>query len=198
MRASSLCAHELFPFICGYGSDKKGIMDNTQAKILALCRIAVGLLFVIFGSYKVFWPTFVESGMNQWITGYIANTSYPFYRPFLEQVVLPHITLFAYLVGLGELAIGLSLTFGALVNLASFFGLVLMINLGLASGHRPEMVFWQYFGASLDKIALGLWFAAFWATSAGHTWGLDTLLARYLPSRLVFFPFSLVRRRYVN
>ena len=59
-------------------------MDNTQAKILAVCRIAVGLLFVIFGSYKVFWPTFVESGMNQWITGYINNkTFYPFYEPFL-------------------------------------------------------------------------------------------------------------------
>lgn len=174
-------------------------MDNTQAKILALCRIAVGLLFVIFGSYKVFWPTFVESGMQQWITGYINNkTCYPFYQPFLLKVVLPHITLFAYLVGLGELAIGLSLIFGALVNLASFFGLILMINLGLASGYKENMVFWQYFGASLDHIALGLWFAAFWATSAGQTWGLDSLLARYLPSRLVFFPFSLVRRRYVN
>ena len=174
-------------------------MDNIQAKILAVCRIAVGLLFVIFGSYKVFWPTFVESGMEQWITGYINNkTYYPLYEPFLVKVVLPHLTLFAYLVGLGELVIGLSLIFGALVNLASFFGLILMINLGLASGHRPEMVFWQYFGASLDKIALGLWFAAFWAASAGNTWGLDPLLAGYLPSRIVFFPFSLVRRRYVN
>jgi uncharacterized membrane protein YphA (DoxX/SURF4 family) len=173
-------------------------MENTQAKVLALSRIAVGLLFVIFGSYKVFWPTFVESGMEKWIAGYIANSSYPFYKPFLVQVVAPHIKLFAYLVGLGELTIGLSLIFGALVNLASFFGLALMINLGLASGYRPDMVFWQYFGASLAHIALGLWFIAFWAASAGNTWGLDPLLARYLPSRLIFFPFSHVRRRYVN
>lgn len=174
-------------------------MENLQAKVIAVCRIAVGLLFVIFGSYKVFWPTFVESGMNQWITTYLTNkTFYPFYEPFLLNVVQPHIKLFAYLVGLGELFIGLSLMFGALVNLSSFFGLILMINLGLASGHRSEMVFWQYFALSLDKIALGLWLVAFWASSAGNTWGLDPLLARYLPSRLVFFPFSIVRRRYVN
>jgi uncharacterized membrane protein YphA (DoxX/SURF4 family) len=173
-------------------------MDNTQAKILALCRIAVGLLFIIFGGYKVFWPTFAESGMEQWVTGFINNTSYPFYRPFLVSVVAPHTTLFAYLVGLGELFIGLSLIFGALVNLASCFGLVLMINIALASGYRPEMAFWQYFAASLSQISLGLWFAAFWAASAGNTWGLDPLLARYLPGRLVFFPFSIVRRRYVN
>ena len=173
-------------------------MENSPAKVLAFCRIAVGLLFVIFGSYKVFGSTFVESGMEKWITGYIANTSYPFYAPFLVKVVMPHIKFFAYLVGLGELAIGISLIFGALVNLASCFGLVLMINLGLASGYRPDMVFWQYFGANLDHIALGLWFIAFWGASAGNTWGLDPLLVRYLPSRLVFFPFSLVRRRYVN
>jgi uncharacterized membrane protein YphA (DoxX/SURF4 family) len=101
-------------------------------------------------------------------------------------------------VGYGELAIGLSLVFGALVNLASFFGILLMINLGLASGYRPEMVFWQYFGASLSHISLGLWFAAFWATRAGQTWGLDARLTRYLPGRLIFFPFSPPRWSYLK
>lgn len=134
---------------------------NTKA--LAFLRIAVGILFVIFGQYKVFGAQFTfHGGFQFWINKFLEDGAYPFMVPVLRSFVLPHATPIAFLVAHGELAIGLALVLGILVRPASAFGLLYMLAL-LFSANYPgaHAPLWQYFGASLDHSVLALCFTAF-------------------------------------
>jgi thiosulfate dehydrogenase (quinone) large subunit len=138
-------------------------MRDRNTLALAALRIAVGILFLIFGQYKVFGTAFTLGGGFQfWINRFLADGSYPFMVPVLRNFVLPHATPIAFLVAYGELAIGLALTFGLLVRPASICGLVYMLTLLFSSNYTgPGAPFWQYFGASLDHLVPALCFAAF-------------------------------------
>jgi uncharacterized membrane protein YphA (DoxX/SURF4 family) len=89
----------------------------------------MGILFLVFGEYKVFGSRFVFGGGFQgWIQQFLADGSaYPFMVPILRRIVLPHGLAIALLVSYGELAIGLSLVLGLWVRLASCWGLVYML-----------------------------------------------------------------------
>jgi thiosulfate dehydrogenase [quinone] large subunit len=130
----------------------------------AALRIAVGILFLIFGQYKVFGTAFtLGGGFQGWINRFVSDgAAYPFMVPVLRQFVLPHGTAIAFLVAFGEFAIGLALCFGVLTRIASIWGLIYMLTL-LVSSNYPgaHVAAWQYFGASLDHLVLALCFAAF-------------------------------------
>jgi len=130
---------------------------------LALLRIGVGILFLIFGEYKVFGTTFtLHGGFQFWINKFLEAGAYPFMAPILRGFVLPHATIIAFLVAYGELAIGLALVLGILVRPASFCGLLLMLTMLFSSDHPGAGApFWQYFGASLSHSVFALCFAAF-------------------------------------
>jgi uncharacterized membrane protein YphA (DoxX/SURF4 family) len=137
--------------------------SDRNATVLAWLRIAVGVLFLIFGEYKVFGTQFtLGGGLQSWINRFLADGAYPFMIHILRNFVLPHGTLIAFLVAYGELAIGLALFLGVLVRTASIFGMVYMLSLLFSSNypgaHAPV---WQYLGASLDHSVLALCFAAF-------------------------------------
>jgi hypothetical protein len=62
--------------------------SNTRA--LSGLRIAVGILFLIFGEYKVFGTTFTSGGgFEYWINRFLADGAYPFMVPVLKNLVLP-------------------------------------------------------------------------------------------------------------
>ena len=134
---------------------------NTIA--LAALRVFVGMLFLIFGDYKVFGAEFIWGGGFQfWINRFLVEGAYPFMIPVLQKFVLPHAKALAFLVAYGELAIGLALILGILVRPASICGLIYMLTLLFSSNYPgPHAAFWQYFGASLDHSVLALCFAAF-------------------------------------
>jgi uncharacterized membrane protein YphA (DoxX/SURF4 family) len=134
---------------------------NTVA--LAGLRIAVGILFLIFASYKVFGREFIFGGGFQfWINRFLAEGAYPFMVPVLRNFVLPHATAIAFLAAYGELAIALALLSGVMVRAASAGGLVYMLTLLFSSNYPgPQAPLWQYFGASLDHSVLAMCFAAF-------------------------------------
>src|SRR6266705_2522525 len=136
---------------------------DSNAKALAYLRIAVGVLFLIFGEYKVFGTHFtLGGGFQGWITRFLTDGAYPFMVPVLRGFVLPHGTAIAFLVAYGELAIGLALVGGMLVRPASVCGLIYMLALLFSSNYPgPGAAPWQYFGASLDHLVLALCFAAF-------------------------------------
>jgi len=136
---------------------------DRNAIVLAILRIAVGILFLIFGEYKVFGTQFtLGGGFQSWINRFLADGAYPFMIPVLRNFVLPHATLIAFLVAYGELAIGLALVLGLLVRTASTFGVIYMLSLLFSSNYPgPHAPLWQYFGASLDHSVLALCFAAF-------------------------------------
>ena len=136
---------------------------NPNALALAVLRIAIGVLFLIFAQYKVFGTQFtLHGGFQFWINRFLEDGAYPFMKPILKNFVLAHATPLAFFVAYGELAIGISLVTGILVRAASFFGLIFMLSLLFSSNYPgPQAPLWQYFGASLDHSVLALCFLTF-------------------------------------
>ena len=144
-------------------------------RALAALRIAVGVLFLVFGEYKVFGPEFVfGGGFQDWIQRFLAEGSaYPFMVPVLRAVVLPHARPFALLVAYGELALGVSLILGLWVRAASLCGLVYMLALLFSANYPgPDAVLWHYFGAALEHLVLALCFAAFLVGAPERAWSV--------------------------
>jgi thiosulfate dehydrogenase (quinone) large subunit len=147
---------------------------NRNAQAMVVLRVGVGLLFLIFGEYKVFGTQFtLHGGFQFWINKFLADGAYPFMVPLLRGFVLPHATPIAFLVAYGELAIGISLLLGVLVRPASSFGLLYMLILLFSSDYPGAGApFWQYFGASLDHSALALCFLVFLIGRPGEAWAV--------------------------
>ncbi|MFQ5778166.1 MAG: DoxX family protein [Terriglobia bacterium] len=156
-------------------------MPAALPRTLALVRIAVGLLFILFGQFKVMGSEFV----HQMVPGYVEQSVHEgqavgFYKAFLARVVLPNAELFGYLVAWGELLLGLALVIGLWVRAASLLGALHMLSLTLASWHAPgaDAPLWQYFANQLSHLPLLLLFVIFFAGRAGEVWGLDAALRR--------------------
>ena len=131
---------------------------------LAILRVGIGLLFLIFGQYKVFGTAFTTGGgFEHWIHQFIdTGSAYPAMVPVLQHVVLVHPTPIAFLTAYGELAIGIALVLGLWTRAASVCGAIYMMTLLFSSNYPgPSAPMWQYFGASLDHLVLAMCFAAF-------------------------------------
>jgi thiosulfate dehydrogenase (quinone) large subunit len=161
--------------------------DARNTRALALLRIGVGLLFAIFGEYKVFGTAFtLHGGFQFWINKFLEGGAYPFMVPILRGFVLPHATVIAFLVAYGEFAIGLGLTFGVLVRSASLGGLVLMLTMLFSSDYPGAGApLWQYFGASLSHSVFALCFIAFLAGHADSLWSVKALWTAQADGRRV-------------
>ena len=146
----------------------------TNQRALAFLRICVGILFLIFGQYKVFGTKFtLHGGFEYWINRFLQDGAYPFMAPILRGFVLPHARAIAFLVAYGELAIGIALTLGIWVRRASAFGLLYMATLLVSSNYPGAGApMWQYFGASLDHSVLGICFVTFLIGEADAVWAV--------------------------
>ena len=155
-------------------------VPDQNAKALALLRIGVGFLFLVFGQYKVLGTGFtLEGGFERWISRFMEGECYPFMAPVLKQFVLPNATPLAFLVAYGELGIGLSLISGVLVRVASAFGLLYMLALLFSSDYPGgDAAFWQYFGGSLSHLPLAMCFATFVAGRADLEFSLRSFFPR--------------------
>ena len=156
-------------------------MSSTKA--LTGLRIAVGILFLIFGEYKVFGTQFtIGGGFQYWINRFLAEGAYPFMVPVLKNFVLPHAKPIAFLVAYGETAIGVALVLGLLVRAASVCGAIYMLSVLLSANYPgPHAAFWQYFGASLEHLVLALCFAAFALTKPEEVLSIRTYLRHRRP-----------------
>ena len=142
-----------------------------------MLRIAVGVLFLVFGEYKVFGTEFVfEGGFQGWIQRFLNEGAYPFMVPVLRGFVLPHAHPFALLVAYGELALGVSLVLGVWVRPASLCGLVYMLALLFSANYPgPDAVLWQYLGAALEHLVLALCFVAFLVGAPERAWSVSAI-----------------------
>lgn len=152
-------------------------LDVSNARGLAVLRISVGALFLLFGQYKVFGTGFtLGGGLQFWINKFLDGSAYPFMAPVLRDFVLPHGTAIAFLVAYGEFAIGLSLVLGFWVRWASASGVLYMLLLIFASNYPgAQAPFWQYFGASTSHSVFALCFVAFWVGDSERLWSIATL-----------------------
>jgi thiosulfate dehydrogenase [quinone] large subunit len=148
--------------------------QRANQRALAFLRICVGILFLIFGQYKVFGTQFtLHGGFEFWINKFLEGGAYPFMAPVLRNFVLPHARPIAFLVAYGELAIGIALTLGLWLRRASLFGLLYMLTLLVSSNYPGAGApIWQYFGASLDHSVLGICFVAFLIGESDAVWAV--------------------------
>lgn len=93
-----------------------------------------------------------------------------FYRPFLEDRVLPNADLFAQLVTIGEWAAGISLLLGLLTRVGALTGMWLTLNFMLMKGLANV-------SGSNDRLFF-LSCLVFFLASAGLVWGVDGFLQR--------------------
>jgi thiosulfate dehydrogenase [quinone] large subunit len=150
-------------------------VSDTLPKTIAVVRILTAFFFLFFGQYKLFSPGFVGGGFQQYLQGYIDTGAVSWYRPLLEQVILPNAVFFGYIIGLVEMFIGLSLLLGFWVRPASILGVLHMASLTFATWWEPGhgVPIWRYFGSELDHIPLLMLFVIFFVADAGKVWGLD-------------------------
>jgi thiosulfate dehydrogenase (quinone) large subunit len=159
---------------------------------LAVLRIVVGAWFLksLFSKLAIgmAWgviPAPVASDrwletMPRLIERYAAENPFPAYKAFLLETVAPN-PAFAHLTALGEVAIGLSLTFGLLTVLGASFGALQVMFYGMAVQHMSP-------GQQGFHVMLLAMMIAFLFARAGRTWGLDGWLlsrnANGAPARL--------------
>lgn len=149
--------------------------SRALSRTIAVVRIGTSVFFLLFGEYKVAGPGFARGGFQNYLQEYIANGAVSFYRPVLAHVILPHAVFFGYVVGIVELAIGISLLLGIWVRAGSVLGILFLLNMLFATWWLPGhgVPWWRYFGAELDHLPLLLLFIVFFAADAGRVWGLD-------------------------
>jgi thiosulfate dehydrogenase [quinone] large subunit len=99
---------------------------------IVLLRVYAGVFFAYHGIGKLRHEDFA-SGLAGFLTRTL-DSSFSFYRPFLESVVLPSKELFAALVAWGELAVGVALIVGLATRYAAFTGAFMVLNFWLAKG----------------------------------------------------------------
>ena len=150
-------------------------------RILAVVRILVGALFLSvsikkFGDAGFFEPEGLARELSQ------NGIAFPFYQAILDRYILPHATVFSYLVATGELIVGLSFLLGAFTNLFSLVAIFMILNFSMA-------VCYGNIGSLIGHLVLIGVVALLGIYSAGSVWGLDSSLARRLSPRVVFFPY---------
>jgi thiosulfate dehydrogenase (quinone) large subunit len=107
---------------------------------LAVGRIAVGGYWL----YEQHWKLPPDFGLHQprgLMFAFQQGIQYPtldVYKTFLQDVVVPNFYLFGWLLFVGEMTIGTSLTLGLLTRAGALLGTVQAVNLLLAQGSTPE------------------------------------------------------------
>jgi thiosulfate dehydrogenase [quinone] large subunit len=109
--------------------------EQTRITFLIPLRLFCGWILLTAGLAKLSGGWLAHPELTRTVLGWLREGSpYGFYVPFLRDVVLPHAQLFAWIVSLGELALGAALIAGLFTRLAALGGLVLVINYFLGRG----------------------------------------------------------------
>ena len=142
---------------------------------IALGRMAIGLLWLLSLRWKLP-PNFTPAegrGLMDWLLLEVQHPTLAVYGQFVETVVIPNFTLFAWLIFLAELSTGLSLLTGTLTRLGALLGLLLSLNLAIGLLEVPGEWPWSY-------AMLIMWHGLFVIAGAGRVWGLDSRLQHLL------------------
>jgi uncharacterized membrane protein YphA (DoxX/SURF4 family) len=151
-------------------------MTPGQARLAAAVRIATGVIFVAEGAGKLA-GDFVRGGFAR-SAAEMARGSWPFWKSFLESVVVPRADVFGWIFALGELAVGIGLLLGLFARVAAAAGAVQMFAILLGQSYVPGGSWEKWITAGLTtKFAL-LLFLLLLAADAGRVWSLDGRLRK--------------------
>jgi len=142
---------------------------------IGLCRVLFGLIWLVNAGWKSP-PDFgrqAGAGLWYWVQQAIQYPALPWYGAFLENVVLPNLGFFGWLILVGELGVGIFLALGLLTRFFATLGLLLSVNLLVAFAAHPTQTSATYW-------MMILFHALFIATNAGLNWGSDQILLEKL------------------
>jgi thiosulfate dehydrogenase [quinone] large subunit len=139
---------------------------------LVLLRVYLGTVFLVAAVPKF------RGDFTPQLVGFVENVGlrrgHPFYRTFLEALVLPNTHLLGLMIPWCELLVGILLVLGLLTRLSAAGAFLIVANYMLAKGAW----FWT---PSSNDAAFGIIALALLIGAAGRTLGLDDLLARRWP-----------------
>jgi uncharacterized membrane protein YphA (DoxX/SURF4 family) len=147
---------------------------DVPRSLLAFLRIYLGIILLITNIGKLTRDTPFSTEMLGFLRGVATRRASVPYLHFVQQVVIPHSTLFSYLVMTGEAVAALSLLAGMMTRVGATVAMFLFLNYMLAKGR----MFW-----SPDSEDAAVFFIAFvvFLGRAGRAWGVDAYLAKRWP-----------------
>lgn len=144
--------------------------------IIVMLRVYLGVVMLVSGINKMTAspPWTPQRQVENAVTG----RAHAFYKPFLQNVVLPHADLFGALIRWGETLVGVALITGTLTRLACVGSMIMLLNYMLMKGALP----WQS-GNDFAYSMIGL---AVLLGAGGRTLGLDARLAARWPQGILW------------
>jgi thiosulfate dehydrogenase [quinone] large subunit len=131
-------------------------------------RVYLGYIWLLAGLAKAN-LFFLTQGFKESLIYFIVGNSFPWYKSFLEGIVLPHSVLFAYITVIGEIVIGILLIFGLLTRVAAVFAVFASINFILAAS-------WIGLTVAAENLFLLGFEVLLIHVSAGRILGVDQIL----------------------
>jgi thiosulfate dehydrogenase (quinone) large subunit len=145
--------------------------DVRLAWIWLILRVYVGWEWLSAGYGKLTSSAWTGSQAGTALTGFIngalAKTggAHPdvqtWYAWFLQNLVLPHASLWSYLISWGETLVGIALILGLFTGIAAFFGSFMNVNYLLAGAVSTNPILF----------VIATWLVLAWKTAGW--WGLD-------------------------
>jgi len=145
--------------------------DVRWAWIWLILRIYLGWEWLQAGWGKLHNPAWTGNNAGAALTGFINGAlqktggAHPdvqgWYGSFLQNVVLPNVHVWSYLVSWGEFLVGIALILGIFTGIAAFFGSIMNVSYLLAGAVSTNPIFF----------AIATWLVLAWKTAG---WlGLD-------------------------
>ena len=150
--------------------------ERTALWPISAGRILIGILWLFSLRWKLP-PNFMPAtgkGLMDWLELEIQYPAFSFYSEFVSTIVIPNFTLFAWMIFLTELLVGISLLTGSLTRLGGLIGLLMAINLGVGLLEVPGEWPWSY-------VMLAMWQGVFLISGAGRVFGVDGWLRKRNP-----------------
>ena len=155
------------------------MQNSVPRSLLVILRAHLGVILLITVAGKLSRPQPFSVEMLEFIEWALNRNGLEWYQEFLRVIVVPHATLFSVLVMTGELIAGILLLTGTLTRLGSAIAMMLFLNFMWAKGRW----FW-----SPDSEDAAVFFSALVVMlgAAGRAWGIDAILAKRWPGRLLW------------
>ena len=143
--------------------------------LLVILRVYLGVILFITNLGKLTRDNPFATEMLRFLRGVATRRASAPYLHFVQSVVIPHATLFSYLVMTGEAVAALSLLTGTLTRVGAAVSMFLFLNYMLAEGR----MFW-----SPDSEDAAVFFVALvvFLGRAGRVWGVDAYFAKRWPN----------------
>ena len=143
----------------------------TKEEWLAILRIGIGLWWLESVRHKDL-RAFLRGGSRAWVESLLKEHPLPIFGAFIQRVSLnsQNAWIFtSWLVVLGELSVGISLTFGFLTFIGLIVGILLNLNYLLLAGLKD-------LGEQGQNAMMILIQVVLFTTSSGNVWGLDSII----------------------